>query len=249
MATMKPGALLKDQLIRSEAARLAKRASSERSLLNLLTSIPKVDPEAVSPAIDALMDAADQYKASQPLVDPKGRRSKPSIADARTSVAALLKHLVKAQEQLSNLPLDAMSAIGQAIGVPLDEMRCISVSDDDALDLNFRAAIGKIAANLEQARQAVERAQNELVDRPHKVADTARNMLAYQVAVVFTDILHKKPASTSERQLKGKKSRGAAYARALRVTLKIAGVTDYDSDPVISAGLRLLKDQNLPSRV
>lgn len=226
MATIKADTRFKDILIKNEAVRLAKRASSAKALKTLLANLPKVDPAVVPTAVDVLMDAADQYKASQFLVDPKGRRSKPNLAEARSSVAALHKHLAKAQEQLSNLPWDAMTAIGQVTNAPLGRMR----------------------SDIEQVRQAVEQALAELTARPHKVADAARSVLAYQVAIVFRDILKKTPSSTRAKQLKDNKSRGgAAYDRVLRATLKAAGVTNYDSGPMITAGLRLLKDPNLPS--
>ena len=105
-------------------------------------------------------------------------------------------------------------------------------------------------SDIEQVRQAVEKTLIDLSTRPHKVADAARNVLAYRIAVVFRDILNVKPTSTSDKQLTANMSTargGAAYARVLRATLKAAGVTMYDPGPLIAAGLRLLKDPNLPS--
>ncbi|APW46667.1 hypothetical protein [Rhodoferax antarcticus] len=208
--------------------RLAKRLASVDALKTVLTSIPKVDPDVVQTATAELMNAADDYMASQPLVDPKGRRSKPNLAEARASVAALQKHLAKALEQLSVLPLDARTAIGQATNAPL----------------------GKMRSDIEQVRQVVEKALVELSARPRKIADAARNVLAYQVAAVFRDTLKVKPTSTSDKQLTANMSTargGAAYARVLRATLKAAGVVNYDPGPLIAAGLTLLKDPNLPS--
>lgn len=247
---IKPDTRLKDILIEQEKKRLLKRASEATSLKNLLASIPKVAPSVIEPAVVALMDAADQYRASQPVVEPKGRRSKPNLAEARASVAALHKQLAKSQMQLSALPLDAMTAIGRATEVPMEELRCLTVSDVDSdFDGNFRAVIGKMGADIEKIRRAVALAMDELAARPHKVADAARNILAYRVAVVFTDILKKTPSSARAKQLKENNPRGgAAYDRVLRATLKAAGVTDYDSAPLITAGLRLLMDPDLPSR-
>lgn len=183
MATIKPDTRLKDQLIKKETAKIAKRAADAKALNTLIASLPKVDPAVVQSAVEALMDAADQYKASQPLIDPKGRRSKPNIAESRTSMAALHKQLAKAQEQLSNFPLDAMTAI-------------VKVTD---------APLGKMRFDIAQMCQTVEKALNELAARPNKVADAARSVLAYQVAVVFRDILKKKPSSTQDKQLKENK--------------------------------------------
>ena len=228
MAIIKADTRAKDHSIKNEVVRLAQRAAEVTALSTLLASLPKVAPSAIEPAVEALMEAADQYKASQPVVDPKGRRSKPNLAEARTSVAALHKHLVKTQEQLTNLPLDAMEAIGQAVNAPL----------------------GKMRSDIEQVRQAVENALAKLAGRPNKIPDAERNVLAYRVAVVFRDILNVKPTSTSDKQLTPNMSTargGAAYARVLRATLGAAGVTMYDAGPLITAGLRLLKDPNLPS--
>lgn len=207
--------------------RLLKRIASTDALKKVLISIPKVDPNAVQTAADELMTVADDYLASQPMVDPQGRRRKANLSEARSSVVALHKHLIRALEQLSDLPLDARTAIGQATNAPL----------------------GKMRSDIEQVRQAVEKALAELSARPHKVTDSARNILAYQVAVVFRDILKVKPTSTSDKQLTQNMSRargGGAYARVMRATLKAAGVFDYNASPLITAGLRLLKDPNLP---
>lgn len=225
MATVNPNTRLREALKKKETARLGLRAADVTAIKSLLVSIPKVDPVVVSHAVDALMDAADQYKASRPLADTEGRRSTSSIAKARASVAALKKQLVKAQEQLSMLPIDAIAAIGEATGAP----------------------VGKMRSDIEQMSQAAQKALDVLTAHPHKAADAARNVLAYQVAVVFTEILKTKPSSTSEKQLKENKSRGgAAYARVLRATLKAASVVNFDPSPLITAGLRLLKDPTLP---
>lgn len=211
------------------ATRLAKRIALADALKTVLASIPKVDPEVVQTATDELMNAADNYMTSQPLVDPKGRRSKPNLAEARASLAALYKHLAKALKQLSNLPLNARAAVGQATNAPL----------------------GKMRLDLERVRQGVENALADLAAHPNKVADAARNVLAYEVAVVFRDILKVKPPSTSDKQLTANMTTargGAAYARVLRATLNAAGVTMYDPGTLIKAGLDLLNDPNLPSK-
>lgn len=212
---------------KQSATRPAKRIASIDALKKELVSIPKVDPNVVQAAADELMNAAADYMASQPIVDPQGRRSKPNLAEARASVATLHKHLTKAMEQLSDLPLDARTAIGQATNAPL----------------------GKMRSDIEQVQQAAEKALAELSARPNKVADAARYVLAYEVAVVFRDILNLMPTSTSDKQLTENMSTargGAAYARVLRATLEAAGVVNYNQGPLIAAGLALLKDRDLP---
>ena len=210
------------------ATGMVKRIASIDALRKELASVPEVDPNVVQTAADELMNAAADYMASQPIVDPQGRRSKPNLAEARASVAALHKHLAKAQEQLSTLPLDARTAIGQATNAPL----------------------GKMRSDIEQVQQSVEKALAELSARPNKVPDAARYVLAYEVAVVFRDILNVMPTSTSDKQLTQNMSTargGGAYARVLRATLKAAGVVNYDPGPLITAGLASLNDPDLPS--
>ena len=229
MATVKADTRIKDLLLKQEAARVAKRADATQVLKNLLAGLAQIGPTVVDTAADALMDAADRYQASQPLVDSEGRRSKPKLAEGRTSMANVQKHLAKARDELSALPLDARTAIGQATDAPF----------------------GKLLTDIDQMRQAVEKALISLNARPDKVADEARRILAYEVAVVFRDILKMEPTSTSERQLTQYIStrRGdAAYDRVLRATLNAAGVANCDAGPLLTAGLRLLKDKKLPSR-
>ena len=233
MATIKPDTRMKDQLFKHAEMSAGKRATFAAELKALLNSLPKITPEVVPTAVAALMDAADQYKASRPLVDPKGRRSKPNLAEAREAVAVLHKHLTKAHDQLSKavdklsaLPVDAIAAIGWATEAP----------------------VGKMRFDIENVCTAAQLALDQLNARPHKVADAARNVLAYQVAVVFIEILKLKPSSTSAKQLKEFQPRGgAAYARVLAATLHVAGVTDHDISPLITSGLRLLKESHLPT--
>ena len=224
---IKPDTRLKDILIEKEKKRLLKRASEATSLQNLLASIPKVAPSVIEPAVVALMDAADQYRASQPVVDPQGRRSKPNLAEARASLLSLHHAICTTDKVLSDLPLNAITAL-------------TSASD---------STFAVLRPNFSDLLLTVETARYLLLAEPDKVPDHHRVALAYQVAVVFRDILKIVPSSTRAKQLKDNKSRGgAAYDRVLRATLKAAGVTNYDSSPLISAGLRLLQDPNLPSR-
>lgn len=217
-----PGA---DTLIQSESMAQLKRQASKATLEQVLRSIPKVAPVAVDAAVVDLMAAADQYRAARFLVDEKGRRSKPGIAEARRAVALLHKALSEAQKHLANLPLNAFTELTAAYDAPM----------------------GRLKADVEQVCEATEAALKSLRAKPDKTPDHARTVLAYQVAVVFRDILKKKPSSASEKSLNVTQKRGgAAYARVLRATLNLSGITDYDPGPLITAGLRLLNDPNLP---
>lgn len=225
MATINADTRFKDALIKKEVAVLAQRVLETKTLTILVAGIPKVKPEVVSDAVEALLEAADLYKADRPILDIKGRRSKPGIAEARASVAALQKSLCAVQQHLSGLPLTAFTELTDAYDAPM----------------------GRLKADVAQVCKATETALKSLRAKPDKAPDHARNVLAYQVAVVFRDILDKKPSSASDKSLNVTNKRGgAAYARVLRATLKISGVSDYDPGPLITTGLKLLKDPELP---
>jgi hypothetical protein len=218
-----------DLIIQQEAKRLAARKVHIDALKVLVTVIPKVAPQMVETAVDALMEAADEYMAHFPLVDDQGRRSKPGIAEARVSVSELHKSLEAVQKKLSVLPLNAFTELTNAYDAPM----------------------GRLQADVALVCKATASALATLKAKPDKSPDHARNVLAYRVAVVFDDILKVKPASTMAKQLTRNMSTGrggAAYARVLSATLKAAGVASCDTGPLITAGLRLLNDPDLPSR-
>ena len=221
----KPDTRLKDQLLKQEAAKLSTRLKSASTLKNLLARIPKVATAVIPTAVKALMDAADEYTASQLLIDVDERRSKPGIADARGSLQELHRTVCKAEAQYFNLPINAITAVAN-----IRESTLFSLKSD-----------------FENILLSIETARYLLLSEPDKPADIDRNILAYQVAVAFRDILKVTPTSTRAKQLKMINARGgAAYDRVLRATLKVAGVINYDSEPLIAAGLRLLKDPDLP---
>ncbi|MBK7001821.1 MAG: hypothetical protein IPH35_18140 [Rhodoferax sp.] len=228
MATINAGTLLKEQLDKKAAERLSKLTPSAIELTRLLTSISKVDPAVIPPAVDALMKAADHYKASKPLVDLNAHRSKPGVAEGRDNIKNLIKDLSAVQADLLNLPLNVMSELYKTYNAPISKLKA---------DLE----------SISDAAVATQFSMNQLAD---KTVDHYRNVLAYEVAVVFQDILKMKPSSTSAKQLTENNTTtrgGGAYARVLEATLKAAGVTDCDVGPLITAGLRLLKDPKLPS--
>ena len=225
MVTIKSATLLKDRLIKQEATRLSTQVKSATTLSNLLARLPKVAKAVIPTAVEALMEAADQYKASQPLVDINGRHSKPGLAVARASLLELHKTMCRAEAQYLHLPINAITAVAETRDTTL---------------FGLKPDFANILLSIETARHL-------LLGEPDKSPNVERNILAYQVAVVFRDILKMKPATTNAKQLKENKARGgAAYDRVLRATLKIAGVVDYDSKPLITAGLRLLRDPELP---
>jgi len=210
----------------AQAAAVALRASHAATLGALLSGIPKVKTGDVPAAVTALMDAADQYKASVPIVDKADRRSRPTISGARAAVKNLDKTLEDALDQLGQLPINAVTALTDAQAAPL----------------------GKLRADLTQICAITKAAFVKLNSEPDKAADHARNILACDVAAVFRDILTLSPSATRDTAIAAKKSRGgAAYARVLRATLVAAGVTqNVDIGPLIDSGRRLLADPEMP---
>lgn len=214
----------------SSPAAKAKRLRHEaiEELHSLLQEVAKEsDSVSIQNAKDVLIHAVEGYLASKPYSDRAGRRTMPGLRESRQALRRLLGSLEKIDRQLSNLPLKARTAVGEATNAPL----------------------GKITLPIREMLTAVPDALQSLESLPNKENDYHRAVLARQVGVVFEDILAMKPTSTRERQLTqnatGGRS-GGAYARVLRATLKVAGITSYDSGPLIDAGLRLLKDKALP---
>jgi hypothetical protein len=220
---------LKAQITEKEAAIHAKRQAHARVLRTLLECIPKVNREVIPKAVDSLMNAAGTYIASMPLVDAEDQRSRPGIAEARASLLALHKAFCTAEKLLDNLPLNAMMAL------------------TDAND----SSLGELKYDFERLLLTIETARHLVLSEPDKPKDAYRAVLAYEVAVVFVDILKIPPSSTSKKQLTENKYTargGAIYARVLDATLKAAGVANCDLGPLILEGRRLLKDQHLPPR-
>lgn len=214
-----------DKLINAEAALLEERKADTAMLQGLLAAIPGVDLAHIPLAIAALMEAADDYLTSKPIVDAQSRRSSPGIADARASVLALHKSLAAVQAQLSALPLNAFTELTTAYDAPM----------------------GRFKAEVAQVFQATESALKSLRAKPDKAPDFARHVLACKVAQVFRDILQIKPAATRDDATNVTGGRGgAAYATVLRATYSLAGVKQIKIGPLIDIGLALLADPDLP---
>ncbi len=203
----------------------SKRQIDMEKLQSLLAAIPGVNPALIAPAIDSLMEAAEGYQASKPIVDAQGRRSKPGIAEARSSIAALHKSLAAVQAQLAVLPLNAFTELTNAYDAPM----------------------GQLKADVAQVFHATAAALKSLKAQPDKAPDIARHIVACEVAKVFRDILQVKPTATRDdaENVTGARG-GAAYAIVLRATYAIAGLTQIKLGPLIDVGLALLADPDLP---
>lgn len=226
MNTIKVGTRLKGQPVQNEAARLEKREAECRALRQVVAAIRKVDPAVVDDAVDAILRVADDYRASTYLVDSGGQRSVPSLKTERQSIGKLLKNIEAVRHDIANLPLSAFSALA----------------------FGYKAPVGRLKIEIDRIWAAALAAQLSLNERPNKQPDYARIFLAFQVAVVFRDILKQKPSSASDKSIYVNMKRGgAAYARVLRATLEICGVAKYDPGPLIASSLSLLKAPYLPS--
>jgi len=218
------------------------RAKHRAALVSVLKSIPKLDPGAIEHAVDELMAAADNYLMSRPLVDDRDHHSVPTVAEARRAMAQLHRDLTKAQQQLANLPLNAKHTLSTVYEAQ---------NTASALSADRQSAMRLINAGVERILSATAAALTTLKALPDKTPDYFRVVLAYQVAVVFVDVLKLHPSSTLERQLKENNPRGgAAYDRVLRATLKAAKVDSFDSGPLVSNGLKLLQQraESLPKK-
>lgn len=215
------------QVAAAEQLRVEHIARSEKELKEVLLRIPKLDKAVIPHAITALMEAANDYKASKLLVDEKGRRSRPGVADARAAMVKLNKSLVTALDQLDQLPINARTVLISAYDAPL----------------------GKFRADLTSIRAVTDTALTNLRALPDKSPDHHRDVLAYRVAIVCRDILKLKVSSTPHTSILLKPNgSGAIYSKVLHATLGIAGLVHVDIAPVIAAGLGLLKAQELPGR-
>lgn len=196
-------------------------------LKQLLLKLSKSNVASATDAFDALLKAAEHYKDSRPSIDESGTRSKLSTSKAREGLRSLQKKLLIAKVAALDLPANAISVFCDFYENPK----------------------GKLVAELERAMQAADQALQVLQNRPDKTTNYDRLVLAYQVAVVLRDTLKLNPSSTRDTAINvtGKKN-GAAYARTLRATLKMAGVSQVDIGPLINGGLQLLSDPDLPHK-
>jgi hypothetical protein len=194
----------------------------------MLRGIRKVNEANVPKAVEALMDIAEQYQGSKPIVDEKGHRTRPQTAEARASLKALVKHLTAARKALSALPLNTLAELSH----------------------NYDASYPQVKADLQKICQASIATETTFANQPDKSVDHARNVLAIQVAVVFRDILKVKPSSSSDKANNITNRRdGAAFARVLRETLAASGVPQVDIGPLITAGIEGLNDPELPYNI
>ena len=180
----------------------------------LLEVAPRRGAEEIRVAIDALLEAAEDYRV--------------------TFVRREDKHLVPTSISETRAELKTLhAALHQAMG-------CIEGMSPDAIAI-FRNHYDPIVGLLERLRSsalAAAASVHEANRAPNRTPDNALNVLAYGVARILRDALHVRVSKT----LPTPESTGvkAAYARVLIATASLAGMQQIDTKRLMREGLKLL---------
>jgi len=202
-----------------------RRESPTPAELNGLESVVRqagagVGPAACESAVVELCEAIDQFRLHYPYRDGM-ELARSSISEARAALAGLTVVFRDAADAVAKLPLSAKKAFARATGVPL----------------------GQTHQHLLALAQSASAQFLESTKVPDRDEDSARAVLAFDVARILSRTLKVKVSMTSDRNTSGHARGGAAYCRLLRATLQAAG-TDPPSElrPVMREGVSLLKD-------
>ena len=196
----------------------AKAVQGLRAVLDTLT---RGDAARAELAEKHLHEAARDFLNSFTVVDGRGKTSRPSLSEARASVAKLAKNLAAALAAAQDLPVNAIAAVAGALDT----------------------SIGALTKDLGRMVMAADTALRALTLLPNKPSDHDRTALAFMVARVVRHQLGLNVASTRDTNINvtGKRG-GAAYAQVLRSTLRLAGVRTPDLGPLIDHGKKMLED-------
>ncbi|WP_166207363.1 hypothetical protein [Cognatiluteimonas telluris] len=198
---------------------MKRKIASPALLLEVLEQISPSD-EATSEALDRIQDAIETYLSHKPHLDENGTRHAGSISHTRKALADLEKSIGKALNAVKEMPLEAIPFFCRAYKFPR----------------------GRFSEQLRIAREAAAEAHKLARTMPNKTGDIPRQLLAYDVALVFVEVLGKQPTSTRERDGQTNHPRGgAAYARVLNETFVLAGIEKFDLGLDIDEGIRLLR--------
>lgn len=180
-----------------------------------------------------------------------------SVSNQRRSLKSLLSKLKAARDEAKNLPISARSLFAIEYKTPFEpEVSPDIVGQPESIEFVDPRELGssllKLSMDLDNMVATAERALEIAKKRDNKPSDADRKFLAYQVALVFQDVLKLKPASTHDKggHVNSKRG-GAAYARVLRTVFEMAGIqnpakgTPLDLQHDIKDGLDLLRDHNL----
>lgn len=200
-------------------------APSVDVLRNLLTE-KAATPEAAESALNAVLDAIEEYMRDRALVDDEGRRHAiSSVAETRRSLDRLIKQLSAAEQALADMPIGAKTALYDQIG---------------RRSLRSKGYLHELAAGAREALSAAGKQDD-------RQSDTARFVLAYDVAKVFRDVLGVAPTKSrpSNPTVTARKG-GALYGRVLAQAMQLAGRGSVNVGPMIDRGIRMLDDPDLP---
>ncbi len=194
----------------------------------MLVSISKKGAE-VDKALSELEAAINDYSASAyPIRDAAGRKKKISVHETRKDLTTLIKTFRAAIDAYERMSLPARSLL----------------SDQIEHHKRVRAELKK---HLGCTTAAAQRALRVAHEKPNREPDYFRAVLAKDVALVLRNTLQVKPGSTRHTHIRSSGARGGAkYSRVLEQVFTLADGRSTDLEKMIAAGLRLLKDPDLP---
>ena len=191
---------------------MANETALPAPLRALVLELAAQDSALADRAMAGLAQAADNYRASLPLVNNAGRRSRPAIKASRSAVRRVGDKLRGLQDAMAALPVDALASLSTALDRPL----------------------GAVTVPMQTLADAIGPALATLSKQPNKPSDRHLKAWAYEVALVLRDILGIKPVTTrvSDPLVTGARG-GAAYARLLQASLPLILSHTVDLDRLI----------------
>lgn len=197
---------------------------------NLLNTRPTPTPhmrqllEQIAPNDEALEEALKRIEEAVFIyiyshINDTGITPIGNVRKTRKSLVDLEKALTKALDATQKLTYIAVSL----------------------LDKTNRGSREDLAARLRQAHLAVIEARDKALGLPDKQRDGTRNILAWEIACIFVEVLKKTPTATRDVVGQDHYPRGGAvYARVLREALAMGGVELKDIGHEIDRGLLML---------
>ncbi|MGO4519242.1 hypothetical protein AB4076_01385 [Dyella sp. 2RAF44] len=171
--------------------------------------------EIASTAFDQIMDAVRDYQVS--------REFEPRTASVRRDLAKITQALSSTQDLIEALPLNSRRLLARAAGLSFGEL-------------------GHALVPLMEAAEIAAGKADSLPGKPHNYA---RDHLSKDVARIIRDVFGRESTATRDDPASQHKQGGALYARVLRLTLKIVGITPVKIGDDIDAGRRLLNNPEL----
>lgn len=187
------------------------------------------------------------------------RHLDPAVSLQRSELRELEKSFAKAASLIENISPQTLSIYSKA-SRQINQLHSLSENlnikaaaacDDELKKLGVDfigeqgvTSIGEIGIPLRKALEVVQKAITLAGELENKVADTQRNILAYEVARVLEETLKIPAAATRDitAYAVGNRS-GGAYARLLRKMLNIVDDDPpIDLYPLIARGLKILKN-------